>query len=232
MMKPFVFQKFAINQNQNVFRVGTDGVILGALVNVQDSSSVLEVGSGTGLISLMVAQRNPHCKITAIEINPEAVKLSLENFENAPFSERMSVVQEDFKQIQISEKFDLIISNPPYFEESQSEKDKIARQTIELNFQDLIQKSAALISEKGRFCVIIPFQSCDEFVEICKSENLKLTRKVVVYGIENSKPRRVVLEFSKTATEFSEETFIIEKSPRNYSDHYLELTKEFHIFNK
>ncbi|GAA4149009.1 methyltransferase [Chryseobacterium ginsenosidimutans] len=229
-MKSFKFKQFEIRQSKNVFRVGTDGVLLGALANVNNASKVLEVGTGTGLISLMLAQRNSNAEFLGIDINEEAVNLTQLNFENSPFKARLKNIHQDYKNFETEEKFDLIASNPPYFEASDSDKDKIARQTVELNFSELISKSSKLLSEDGIFSVIIPAEPGNDFVEICEENRLFLIRKINIKGIENSKIKRVILEFSLTQDIFAESEFIIEKSPRQYSDPYLELTKEFHVF--
>ncbi|KPH12290.1 tRNA1(Val) (adenine(37)-N6)-methyltransferase [Chryseobacterium sp. ERMR1:04] len=231
-MKPFTFKQFDIYQSKNVFRVGTDGVLLGALANVGNKSKVLEVGTGTGLISLMMAQRNIEAQFLGLDINEEAVDLTKSNFENSIFNSRLKNILQDFKSFETEEEFDLIVSNPPYFEESGSEKDKIARQTVELNFQQLISKSSQLLSEKGIFSVIIPAEVGSDFIEIAKENQLFLTRRINIKGIENSKVKRLILDFSLTENPLEESEFIIEKSPRQYSDQYLELTKEFHVFGK
>ncbi|MCY0978751.1 methyltransferase [Chryseobacterium wangxinyae] len=231
-MKSFNFKQFEIQQSSDVFRVGTDGVLLGALANIHLADNVLEVGTGTGLISLMLAQRNLNSNFLGIDINNEAVDLTKLNFENSPFKLRLKNILQDFKTFKTEEKFDLIVSNPPYFEENSSGKDILARQTIELNFHQLISKSSKLLSESGIFSVIIPFEVGDYFIDMAKENQLFLNRKINIYGIENSKIKRLILEFSLTDKTFNESDFIIEKSPRKYSEHYLELTKEFHVFGK
>ena len=229
-MKPFSFKQFNIQQTKNVFRVGTDGVLLGALASVETFSNVLEVGTGTGLISLMLAQRNSSAQFLGIDINEEAVNLTKINFENSPFFSRLKNIHQDFKSFAIEEKFDLIVSNPPYFEESSSEKDKIARQTVELNFAQLISKSANLLSKNGILSVVIPVEVGEDFIEIAAENNLFLCRKINIKGILVSKVKRLILEFSLQKKVLHESDFVIEKSPRQYSDQYLELTKEFHVF--
>ncbi|MGG7441025.1 tRNA1(Val) (adenine(37)-N6)-methyltransferase [Chryseobacterium arthrosphaerae] len=231
-MKPFIFKQFEIQQSRDVFRVGTDGVLLGALAAVESAFRVLEIGTGTGLISLMLAQRNPQADFLGLDISADAAALTALNFENAPFRERMKNIHQDFKTFETEEKFDLIVSNPPYFEESGSEKDKIARQTVELNFMQLISKSAQVLSEDGILSVIIPVEAGEIFISIAGENKLFLNRKVNIKGIEWAKVKRLVLEFSLTEKQLSESEFIIEKSPRIYSDQYLELTKEFHVFKK
>ncbi|CAI8711250.1 tRNA1(Val) (adenine(37)-N6)-methyltransferase [Chryseobacterium sp. IT-36CA2] len=229
-MKPFTFKQFQIQQSKDVFRVGTDGVLLGALADVEHASNVLEVGTGTGLISLMLAQRNTKAHFLGLDINGEASVLTQLNFKNSPFQARLKNAFQDFKTFETEERFDLIVSNPPYFEESGSEKDKVARQTVELNFMQLISKVSQLLSEDGIFSVIIPVEAGGIFISIGTENNLFLNRRVNIKGIENSKTKRLVLEFSSKEKEIKESDFIIEKSPRQYSDQYLELTKEFHVF--
>ena len=195
-MKTFRFQQFDILQNSDVFRVGTDAVLLGTLANVSEAKNILEVGTGTGIISLMIAQRNPEAKILAIDINSDAVVVSQTNFSNSPFFDRINSQLQDFKNFETEEKFDLIISNPPYFEINSSEKDILARQRLELNFLDLIIKSSQLLSENGLFTVIIPIDSEKEFTKICFNNNLFLQRKVSIKGIKSSEPKRLVLEYA------------------------------------
>lgn len=231
-MKPFRFKQFDIRQSSDVFRVGTDAVLLGVLSDVMGAKQILEVGTGTGIISLMLAQRNPDANILAIDINSEAVNISQTNFLNSPFSDRIKSQLQDFKQFETGEKFDLIISNPPYFEINSSDKDILARQRLELDFSDLIQKASQLLSDEGLFSVVTPIDSEKQFTRICLNNNLFLKRQVIIKGIETAEPKRAVLEYSFQQSGTKEENFVIEKSPRVYSDEYLELTKDFHIFNK
>lgn len=231
-MKPFQFKQFSIQQSNQVFRVGTDGVLLGSASSVDEAQHILEVGTGTGLISLMVAQRNRNAQIQAIDIKENAIKLASENFENSPFKNRLKPSLADYKNFNAKEKFDLIISNPPYFEENQSSKDIIARQQTELSFEILIKKSKSLLTEDGLLSVIIPFEAGVLFGELCSKNQLYLKRRLQIFGIINSKPKRLLLEFGPEQKEIVEEELIIEKSPRQYSNEYLKLTEEFHQFSK
>lgn len=231
-MKPFLFQQFNIQQSPDVFRIGTDGVLLGALASVQSARNILEVGSGTGLISLMLAQRNPRAGIVSVDISPEASRLSGENFKSSPFHSRLSAICIDYKDFCTESRFDLVVCNPPYFEPNESVKDVVARQKRTLDFTFLISKSATLLSPEGVFSVIIPVQDAEKFVEECEHSGLLLFRKIEISGIEGGPVRRCILEFSKALFPFSRMAFAIEKSPRKYSDLYLELTREFHVFKK
>ena len=231
-MKPFQFKNFTVNQSSKVFRVGTDGVLLGASATVKDAQNILEIGTGTGLIALMIAQRNPDANITALDINEEAVAIASENFRNSPFSNRLKAVLQDFKIHKTDEKFDLIVSNPPYFEENPSEKDVLARQQTELSFADLIRNASKSLSRKGILSVIIPFNSGNDFERICRENNLFPTKKITIFGIKTATPKRLILEFGLNAGKVIETEFVIEKSPRTYRDSYLELTKDFHVYTK
>ena len=231
-MKPFRFQQFEIHQSSDVFRVGTDAVLIGALSNVVNAKQILEVGTGTGIISLMLAQRNANANILANDTGDFAFSFGFENrFRERNYSVIVSQLL-DFKQSDAKDQFDLILSNPPYFETNSSEKDILARQRLELDFSDLIQKASELLSGQGLFSVIIPIDSEKQFTQICSDNLLCLQRKVIIKGINTAKPKRVVLEYSFQKSEVTEENFVIEKSPRVYSDEYLELTKDFHLFNK
>ena len=231
-MKPFRFQKFDILQHKNVFRVGTDGVLLGALCQVENAQKILEVGTGTGLISLMLAQRNANAEITALDLNEDAVKLAQENFKNSPFSKRLQFFHQDFKTFESQKEYDFVVCNPPFFEENNSVKDILARQQVELTFRNLIEKASKILSSEGIFSVIIPSESAQEFENLAEDFDLYLVRKVNIFGIENGVLKRNVLEFSKKKSALETLDFTIEKSPRKYSDQYLELTKEFHVFGK
>ena len=231
-MKPFRFQQFTVQQSKDVFRLGTDGVLLGALCSADKSYRILEVGAGTGIISLMIAQRNPMAEILSLEINQDAARLAEQNFKNSPFASRLQAIHDDLKYFESGEKFDLIISNPPYFEINPSVKDVLARQKVELDFSDLVEKSSRLLKSGGIFSVILPAESGHEFIQICNQNDLNLSRKVNIYGIEGGMLKRVLLEFSTQPKDLVEEDFVIEKSPRQYSDQYLKQTSEFHVFGK
>ncbi|QCX53322.1 tRNA1(Val) (adenine(37)-N6)-methyltransferase [Elizabethkingia sp. JS20170427COW] len=226
-MKKFRFKQFEISQSPQVFRVGTDGVLLGASATIHSFRKALEIGTGTGLISLMLAQRNPELTILAIDINEEAAHLAQENFKNSPFSERLHAQLSDFNLFPTEENYDLVVSNPPYFEAEES-KDLIARHQVTLNFEQLISKSAQVLTSKGILSVIIPHLASLQFEQIAEKHRLSLFKKIQIRGIEGGEIKRCILEFSKTKTEPIFTEFIIEDSPRKYSAQYQELTKDFH----
>lgn len=231
-MKPFRFRQFSIEQNKKVFAIGTDGVLLGALCHCSTATKILEVGTGTGLISLMIAQRNPTAHITAIDISPEAVELANHNFTESPFHERLNAQKEDFTTFASTEKYDFIVSNPPYFAPNSSQKHIFARQQVALSYENLIQKSSELLHSHGLFSVIIPFDDMEHFVSKSKEYGLFLARKINIIGIEGGKIVRVVIEFGFDEKPLDEDFFTIEESPRKYSKQYLLATEDFHLFLK
>ena len=231
-MKPFRFQQFSIQQSKDVFRVGTDGVLLSAMCNVKNAKKILEIGTGTGLISLMLAQRNVSAKISAIDINENAVKLASENFRNSIFNENLKVELKDFKNFETNENFDLVVCNPPFFEKNASAKDVLARQQVELNFRNLVEKSTEIITKKGILSIILPFEAATDVKSLAEEFNLYLVREINIYGIEGGNLKRNILEFSLAQKPLEISDFVIEKSPRKYSDQYLNLTKNFHVFGK
>ena len=231
-MKSFQFKQFSIQQSAAVFRVGTDGVVLGAAASVNHAIRVLEVGTGTGLISLMIAQRNHNAEISAIDINQDAVEIAKDNFKRSPFADRLTVSLQDYREFTSEMKYDLVISNPPYFEENPSNKDVVARQQTDLSFESLIEKSANILTDLGLLSVIIPFESALYFEQSCNRNKLYLQKKILIYGMKNSKPKRLVLEFGFHEKEIVESELVIEKSPRKFTDQYLKITEEFHQFTK
>lgn len=206
----FCFKQFEILQDKEVFRVGTDGVVLGALCNGEGAVRALEVGCGTGLISLMLAQRFSSAVFDALDINTKAVEIAGQNFSNSPFANRLNVVEINYNDFESVEKYDLIVSNPPYFE-SDSSKDLIARHQVLLSFQQLIYKSARLISDTGILSVIIPCDDAENFITIAEDNNLHLIRKIDIYGIKGGKLKRNILEFSRKLSELVLEELVLEK---------------------
>lgn len=180
----------------------------------------------------MLAQRNVSAKISAIDINENAVKLASENFRNSIFNENLKVELKDFKNFETNENFDLVVCNPPFFEKNASAKDVLARQQVELNFRNLVEKSTEIITKKGILSIILPSEAATDVKSLAEEFNLYLVREINIYGIEGGNLKRNILEFSLAQKPLEISDFVIEKSPRKYSDQYLNLTKNFHVFGK
>ncbi len=230
----FQFKQFKIIQEKSAMKVGTDGALLGAWTNTDGIKNVLDVGAGTGLISLMVAQRC-NTKVLGIEIEKNAAEEANENVKNSPWENRVAIKNISFQEFVTSskEKFDLIISNPPFF--TNSYKNKIANLAIArhndlLPFSELIKSSKKLLAENGRLAVILPVIQAEEFIELAKPEGLYLTRLTKVKPKATKESNRFLMEFAKKQTPLKEDYLTIyNETSTDYTDMYKLLTCDFYL---
>lgn len=213
-------------------KVGTDGVLLGAWGNV-DGSRILDIGTGTGLIALMAAQRNTEATVLGIDIDPEAVKQANENIAASPFCERVRCEMQDVMTLRPTKRFDAILCNPPFFTEDTLPKDKgrsLARNNKSMPFPQLIPKVASLLSDNGSFSIIVPSTLTQEIVGLCLAENLLLQRRCQVRTTEHKPPRRALMTFSrKQGTTCSEQELCLMADNGSRSQAYQELTDKFYL---
>jgi tRNA1Val (adenine37-N6)-methyltransferase len=229
-MSVFHFKHFSIFQEQADLKVGTDSMLLGAFAKFENPKRILDIGTGTGVLSLMLAQKYPETELSALEINPFAFDLAKSNFENNLLGSNCSVQLSALQDFQTPVKFDGIISNPPYFEDSlknNKEGKSLARHTDSLSYEDLFSKSSNLLSDTGSAWFILPFLSLNRVQEIIESNDLFINRLIEVEGKPGQKVR-VILELGKQQTKTLIETFVIRDEENNYTDEYVDLTKEFH----
>ncbi|MGV0756064.1 tRNA1(Val) (adenine(37)-N6)-methyltransferase [Empedobacter brevis] len=230
--KPFRFKQFEIFQDKTAMKVGTDGVLLGAWSNLETGDNILDIGAGTGLISLMLAQRFPNSRVDAIEIDYDAFLQAKENFEHSIFSERLKIKNTSLQVYLSDKKYDLIVSNPPFFTVNNSvdfDARKQARQQETLTFAELIEKSAKLLHKEGVASFIIPYDQMDVFCEKTAQNDLKLSRIVYVKGNSSSPIKRVLLEFSFQERIVRKEELVIERERHQYTNEYISLTKDFYL---
>lgn len=187
-LKPFRFKQFTVQQTEGVFGIGTDAVLLGALTDLPLSrAKVLEVGTGTGIVSLMLAQRFPEASFLAIDVQANAAELAAENFKNSSFGHRMEALLADFKTWKTAEKYDAVVCNPPYFLPNSSEKLPMARQQRSLTLEDLIARSADVLADQGTLHFIFPAREWELSEKTAIENNLHLTRILNIYGREGAK---------------------------------------------
>jgi len=211
-------------------KVGTDGVLLGSWVSCKNANNILDIGCGTGLISLMLAQRNLISNVTGIEIDKGACKEAQLNVFNSLWSERIEIICTSFQRFRTEKKFNLILSNPPFFPQNNSQKSRdVARRTNMLSFEELILNTSNLLTEKGMFGVVIPKDSEAEFCKIAVAHNLFCNRVCNVRGNEKVDVKRVMLEFSFRKTEITTEHLTIETGRHQYTDEYIQLCKDFYL---
>lgn len=228
----FRFKQFTIIQEKSAMKVGVDSVMLGAWANVEGANNILDIGSGTGLLSLMMAQRT-NAFITAVEINRKAYEESLENFGNSPWNNRITCHLCSFQEFSTNTvtRFDHIISNPPYFVNSSQPEDhhrKQARHNDELPFNELIAGVVRLLSYNGRFSLIFPMDNVSGIIEEAKLYGLNLTRRTLVRHNPQKPFHRVLLEFSGNFDRLTESELNIEEGT-DFSPEYKYLTRDFYL---
>lgn len=232
-MSIFRFKQFAIQQQHSAAKVGTDGVLLGAWAPLDHHpKTVLDIGAGTGLISLMIAQRAEKSEITALEIDEKAYQECGSNFKTSPWAERLHIEHSSLQDFKTSKKFDLIISNPPFYTETYFAKDIIrnrARNAQHLPFETLMHSTSGLLSKTGVFSVIIPFKEEKNLIQLAEKHELFPFRVLHVKGNLNSPFKRSLLAFSKWSQNMDIQTLIIEKERHHYTKEYIELTKDFYL---
>ncbi len=231
----FHFKQFSVKQNRSAMKISTDSVLLGAWTPLFSPLSVLDIGAGTGVISLMIAQRTENTLIDAVEIDSEAFTECSENFSNSEWTNRLQCYHKDIRDFsqESNKKYDLIISNPPFFTEKIFSKNKnraIARFTENLPFEELLKSISLLLSEKGFFSVIIPFKEENIFTEKANSFSLFPSLITHIRGNFNSEIKRSLILFSFNKTEnISFDEIIIEKQRHIYTEKYINLTKNFYL---
>ena len=233
--KPFQFKQFSVNQDQCAMKIGTDAVLLGAWVSLeQNPFSILDIGAGTGIIALMVAQRSQAELIDAIEIDDLAYEQCVANFENAPWNDRLFCYHASLEEFadEIEDKYDLIISNPPFYSENfkteKSQRD-LARFVDAMPFKHLIDSASKLLSENGVFAVIIPSKEEAHFTTLASNVNLFPNRVLNIKGSPSSDIKRSLIEFSFRESETKTDELIIETSRHEYTQDYINLTKDFYL---
>ena len=231
----FQFKQFTVNQDKCAMKIGTDSVLLGAWTSLANNpESVLDIGSGTGVLSLMLAQRSLAKLIDAVEIDDNAYEQCVENFENSIWSDRLFCYHASIQEVgeEIEEKYDLIVSNPPFYSEDYKSKNvqrDLAKFQDSLSFKQLISSSSNLLSDNGKLSVIIPFKEEKSFIELASKSNLFPNRILNVKGNPRSKIVRSLIELSFIHSEIKKEDITIETSRHKYTQEYINLTKDFYL---
>lgn len=234
-MKPFKFKEFTIHQDQCAMKVGTDGVLLGAWASLANQpESILDIGAGTGLIALQLAQRSSAETIDAIELDDAAYEQCVANFEASPWGDRLFCYHAGFDEFvgEMDDKYDLIVSNPPFYAEDVTSGDTsrdTARQNSSLPFDELLQGVPQFLTEKGTFAVIVPFKEEESFVELAKRVGLFPNRITRVKGNPDSDFKRSLMEFSFFDDQINIDTLTIEKERHQYTEAYIKLTQAFYL---
>ncbi|MFS4493212.1 tRNA1(Val) (adenine(37)-N6)-methyltransferase [Maribacter sp. 2308TA10-17] len=231
----FKFKQFSIHQDRCAMKVGTDGVLLGAWASIENKpASILDIGAGTGILSLMLAQRTLADNIEALEIDEDAYEQCVENFEASSWADRLFCYHAGLDEFieEIDEPYDLIISNPPFYAEDVSSGNTsrdTARQNQSLPFDELLEGVSKLLAKDGLFATIIPHKEEISFIRLATSFGLFPNRILRVKGNPSAEIKRSLLEFSFKESELSEDELTIEIKRHEYTLPYQELTKAFYL---
>ncbi|MBD0779634.1 methyltransferase [Maribacter sp. ANRC-HE7] len=242
MTKPFKFKQFEIHQDRCAMKIGTDGVLLGAWTEIDNNTyNILDIGSGTGIIALMLAQRSAADNIEAIELDGDAFEQCTENFENSPWGDRLFCFHAGFDEFvdeytevepDESELYDLIVSNPPFYKEDVTSGDSArdaARQNTSLPFDELVEGVSKLLTKEGSFSTIIPFKEESRFIALAAQNGLHPSRITRVKGTQTADTKRSLLQFSFIEHEIDENELIIEAERHQYTNDYTALTQAFYL---
>ena len=235
MNKPFKFKQFTVNQNKCAMKIGTDAVLLGAWTSVnQQLFSILDIGAGSGVIALMLAQRSNAQLIDAIEIEDDAYEQCTDNFENSSWNDRLFCYHASLKEFaeEIDDKYDLIVSNPPFYSDdfkSKNEQRDLARFQDALPFEHLFESVLKLLSEIGIFSVIIPFKEEETFIDLASKVKLFPNRILHVKGNPSLDIKRSLIEFSFSKSDVKIMELIIETERHQYTQDYINLTKDYYL---
>lgn len=233
--KPFQFKQFSIAQNNAAMKVGTDSVLLGAWANIYPNEKVLDIGTGTGLLSLMLAQKvDGHCTIDAIEIEKGAALDAKLNFNNSNWPKSLTLHNLDFNDFNSNILYDLIISNPPFFEGLAPEitSRSIARNASDkLSYKSLLTNASTLLSKEGRIMLIIPYEYFEKVIRIGNGLNLFLSKQLNIRPKKDKPINRVLIEFCNKPTDLTKEgeELIIRDKNNQYTEEHIAFTKDFYL---
>ena len=235
-MSTFNFKQFSVQQDKCAMKIGTDSVLLGAWCPIDNNPfSVLDIGAGTGVLSLMLAQRSHAEQIDALEIDEDAYEQCVENFEASPWSDRLFCFHAGLDEFieEPEDEYDIIISNPPFYSEDyktdNSQRD-LARFQDAMPFEELVEAADLLLSENGIFAVIIPYKEEERFIDLCAEVELFPVKVTRVKGSHTTPIIRSLLAFKRyELSVLTADELVIEINRHEYTDDYINLTKDFYL---
>jgi len=232
-MPVFQFKKFSVCDNRATMKVGTDAVVLGAWTDIVNVTTILDIGTGSGVIALMLAQRtNEHVSIDAIELLKEDSQQAIENVLNSFWPKKILVMNITLQQFHPETKYDLIVCNPPYFTKSllpPTQERSNARHGTQLTFDELITAAIDLIQPEGKLSVILPAIEADTFITKASSKKFYLNRLTRFFSKVEKNQERSLMEFSLTARTFREDSLVLYQSENRWTEDYCRLTGDFYL---
>ena len=231
-MSIFKFKQFEVDQTGCAMKINTDGVLLGATVTHPSPLAILDIGTGTGVIALMLAQRFPDALIHAVEIDAQAAETAEKNFQSSVFGRRLTTHHLGVQEFNSAQKFDLIVSNPPFFVndlKNEEVRKGIARHADEYFFSMLIKKSSGLLADGGMIWLILPVKQAAEVIGIAAHYNLSLAERIHIHSDESKPTFRQIICLKKGEAVLKENDFYIYESLKQHTAAYKELLKDFFL---
>ena len=232
----FKFKQFTLNQDRCAMKIGTDAVLLGAWCPIDNTpKSILDIGAGTGVLALMLAQRTNADQIDALEIDEEAYEQCVENFEGSPWADKLFCYHAGLDEFvdEPEDEYDLIISNPPFYSEdfkTADEQRDLARFQDAMPFEDLIEAADLLLSENGTFAVVIPYKEEERFIDLCAEYELYPVKATRVKGSHKTPIIRSLLAFKRfELSVLTADELVVEINRHEYTDDYINLTQDFYL---
>jgi len=230
--KDFICKQFRIYQENTALKIGTDAFILGSYTNHFANKTILDIGTGTGILALMLAQKYPHAQIDAIEIDEHACHDARFNFSRSKWNNKLTCIHNNitFYSQNCNTQYDIIISNPPFFHNSlisQNPRVSTAKHSISLTPSSLLQSVSNLLSKDGIFSVIIPFSDKNTYIELGLNINLYVIQELEILPFKESAPNRIILVFSKQSTTYTKKQLYIRNKQKEYSTDYSNLMKDY-----
>lgn len=229
----FQFKEFRVEQDRCAMKVNTDGCVLGAWADHPEPKRILDIGTGTGVIALMLAQRFPEAQIDAVEVDEDAARQASENFKNSPWSKNIRVwampIQDFIKK---GKQYDLVVSNPPYYAEhtpAQNERRQIALHRIRMDLDDLAEAAGNSTADEGHFCVILPPHPFEEWEEKAERHGLHLRKQLHLHHRPSQPLQRVVALYTQTPGTAEVEYLFQRESNDEYSKDFAALLKDFYL---
>lgn len=233
----FKYKQFTIRDENSAMKVGTDGTLLGCWVDVSKAKTILDIGAGTGVIGIMCAQKNQKAEITSLEIDDNAVVDAGFNISSLleSWNSRINLIHKGLENFESKVAYDVIVSNPPFFEKSQENIDDArtkARHTSSLHYTQIFEFSQKHLSESGELSMILPFENGQEAIQVCSEYKLSPVRVCEVKPVPQKAPHRLLLTFAKEERNIEKTFLTIETGVKRheYSADYIKLGKEFYLY--
>jgi tRNA1Val (adenine37-N6)-methyltransferase len=227
----FQFKQFVVNQEDCAMKVGTDGVLLGAWFDFKENGSVLDIGTGTGLIALMAAQRGAD-SVVAVEIDEKAARQAAENVASSKWKDIVTVVHSDIACFSDDKRFDAVVCNPPFFRDSLRSPDSVrsqARHNDTLSYEKLAEMANSLLSDSGLFSLVLPYDMADTFISVAAKNGLYLCKRTNVVTRKGNLPKRVLLSLCKQVKVCVTDELVMFDELNNETSEYISIVRDFYL---